>query len=134
MPAGVTLEQIRGEVLALASKVDAPALDYCCLDILYIRQKGKAWKDDENRNNGLRIDVPTIGSVYQHAEREVRYLKSLGKQLAPTLDGMQWTQLDHRHWVRHAWTLQELSPTFRLLLMASAILVPTLPLFPASSC
>ncbi|KAF8459993.1 hypothetical protein BDZ91DRAFT_740357, partial [Kalaharituber pfeilii] len=96
-PARVTIEQVRRELLSFDSNYN----DYVWLDVMCLRQdagarfamiKDKEWK----------IDVPTIGNIYQLATCVVRYLNGLGR----VLSNRGWD--DERHWLQRAWTLQEI--------------------------
>jgi hypothetical protein len=96
LPRGVTLEDVRTELLHLGA-------EYVWLDVLCLRQKC-----DDNHREGLRqkewaIDVPTIGNVYVNgALRVVRYMNGLGRVFSR--EG--WNH--PRHWLNRAWTLQEM--------------------------
>ena len=129
LPAGVTLEIIRDELLALHGKcIQQTArfiptqyrFDYCWLDILCLRQ---AWYDNAGNllgeSPGLtqqdyhilerrrlfewKTDVPTIGGIYRQADRVYVYLNGIGKPCSE--DENIWR--DSKHWTQRAWTLQE---------------------------
>ena len=125
LPAGVTLESIRDELLSLHGKnirrnpFTPPRyhFEYCWLDVLCLRQ---AWYDKAGRLlaeapgltqegylelEGQRLaewktDIPTIG---RQADQVYVYLNGIGKQLSEDED--VW--MDSTHWARRAWTLQE---------------------------
>jgi len=61
-----------------------------------------------------RIDVPTIGNVYLLAQKVIRYLNGLGRPPQP-IDDTPWEKLSDRHWMRRAWTLQEVSSSHTTL-------------------
>ena len=126
-PAGGSLEDLRKELLGLG-------LRYCWVDVLCLRQDYKA--DDyslvggetqtpqETNTTALphskeemeymgslqkaewRVDVPTIGNIYQRAEDLVLYMNGLGRTL--DLNYRQHLKEDKRHWFNRAWTLQEM--------------------------
>ncbi|KAF8446950.1 hypothetical protein BGX38DRAFT_615525 [Terfezia claveryi] len=129
LPAGVTLETIRDELLSLHGKRIQQTtrfiptqyrFDYCWLDILCLRQ---AWYDNAGRLltwvPGLtqqnykaqerkrlfewKTDVPTIGGIYRQANQVYVYLNGIGKPCSG--DEKVWR--DSNHWTRRAWTLQE---------------------------
>jgi len=128
LPAGVTLETIRDELLSLHGKCIQQTrfiptqyrFDYCWLDILCLRQ---AWYDNAGRLlaevSGLaeqdyhalerrrlfewKTDVPTIGGIYRQADQVYVYLNGIGK---PCMEEENvWR--DPKHWTQRAWTLQE---------------------------
>ncbi|PBK66004.1 hypothetical protein ARMSODRAFT_960448 [Armillaria solidipes] len=91
IPKGANLDLIRIEMLNLR-------VQYAWLDVLCLRQKGGP--RDDLRVEEWRLDVPTIGGVYQR-EKVVIYLSGLGRPLR-LKDG----DLDSdRNWFRRAWTL-----------------------------
>ncbi|KAK0430255.1 hypothetical protein EV421DRAFT_1859735, partial [Armillaria borealis] len=94
IPKDADLNLIRIEMLNLGA-------EYAWLDVLCLRQKGGPRED--LRVEEWRLDVPTIGGVYQR-EKVVIYLSGLGRPLR-LKDG----DLDSdRYWFRRAWTLQEI--------------------------
>ncbi|SJL08933.1 uncharacterized protein ARMOST_12308 [Armillaria ostoyae] len=95
IPKDVDLNLIRIEMLNLGA-------EYAWLDVLCLRQRGGLRED--LRMEEWRLDVPTIGRVYDHAYTTVViYLSGLGRPLR-LKDG----DLDsNRNWFRRAWTLQE---------------------------
>lgn len=115
LPKGVSLSMIRENILD-----QFPGLRYCWLDVLCLRQQGfskdacvprvplgdilglyQERGDSIRRINEWKIDVPTIGNIYQLATSKIRYFNGLGIPVstkgwdAPT------------HWLNRAWTLQE---------------------------
>ncbi|KAK0430298.1 hypothetical protein EV421DRAFT_2090951 [Armillaria borealis] len=97
IPKDADLNLIRIEMLNLG-------VEYTWLDVLCLRQKGGSRED--LRVEEWRLDVPTIGAVYQAADERdkvVIYLNGLGRPLR-LKDG----DLDSdRSWFRRAWTVQE---------------------------
>jgi len=129
LPAGVTLETIRDELLSLHGRcIQQTArfiptqyrFEYCWLDILCLRQ---TWYDNAGRllakASGLaeqdystlerrrlfewKTDVPTIGGIYRQADQVYVYLNGIGKPC--TEEETVWR--DPKHWTQRAWTLQE---------------------------
>lgn len=95
LPRGVTLENVRAELLNMGA-------EYVWLDVLCLRQMSTE-HGETLRAKEWAIDVPTIGNIYTDgAFRVVRYFNGLGR--AFRRDG--WN--DSRHWLNRAWTLQEI--------------------------
>ncbi len=94
MPKDVNLDLIRIEMLTLGA-------DYAWLDILCLRQEGG--KGEHLRAEEWKLDVPTIGWVYEWAWLVVCYFSGLGRPLHLTLRDLE----GDRSWFRRAWTLQE---------------------------
>ncbi|SJL17276.1 uncharacterized protein ARMOST_20823 [Armillaria ostoyae] len=93
IPKGASLKLIRIEMLNLG-------VEYTWLDVLCLRQKGGPWED--LRVEEWKLDVPTIGHVYQRGT-VVIYLSGLGQPLS-----LKDSDLDSdRSWFRRAWTVQE---------------------------
>ncbi|PBK72029.1 hypothetical protein ARMSODRAFT_932387 [Armillaria solidipes] len=93
IPKGASLKLIRIEMLNLG-------VEYTWLDVLCLRQKGGPWED--MRVEEWKLDVPTIGHVYQRGT-VVIYLSGLGRPLS-----LKDSDLDSdRSWFRRAWTVQE---------------------------
>lgn len=96
IPNDTTLKHVRIELLNYG-------FEYAWLDVLCLRQKGRA--DDETlRLHEWRIDVPTIGKVYNINTGfpfNFCYLNGLGR---PFEIGDLTSK---RHWLNRAWTLQE---------------------------
>ncbi|SJL08931.1 uncharacterized protein ARMOST_12306 [Armillaria ostoyae] len=97
MPKDADLNLIRIEMLNVGA-------EYAWLDVLCLRQKEEGGPREDLRMEEWRLDVPTIGRVYDHAYTTVViYLSGLGRPLR-LKDG----DLDsNRNWFRRAWTLQE---------------------------
>ncbi|KAK0479163.1 hypothetical protein IW261DRAFT_1399541 [Armillaria novae-zelandiae] len=93
MPKDANLDLIRIEMLNHGAQ-------YAWLDVLCLRQQGG--KGEHLRLEEWRLDVPTIGHVYEHA-RVVCYFNGLGRPLQLTRDYFE----SERCWFRRAWTLQE---------------------------
>ncbi|KAK0451289.1 uncharacterized protein EV420DRAFT_710101 [Desarmillaria tabescens] len=96
IPKDTSLEHIRIEMLNLGAK-------YVWLDVLCLRQKGG--RREDLRVEEWKADVPTIGSVYEQAEKVVCYLSGLGRPLSSDADNFE----SDRCWFKRAWTLQEIS-------------------------
>lgn len=97
LPSGVTLERLRDQLWEQGAR-------YCWLDVLCLRQTSNDAYKESLRAEEWKIDVPTIGNVYRHAEKLVRYFNGLGRPFQPS----GWES--DRHWLNRAWTLQEMIP------------------------
>jgi len=96
LPRGVTLDDIRNELLSLNTR-------YCWLDVLCLRQYNPESAEGEKcRLQEWQIDVPTIGLVYARAQKVVTYFNGLGRTFEPE----KWDD-STKHWSNRAWTLQE---------------------------
>ncbi|KZT20440.1 hypothetical protein NEOLEDRAFT_867546 [Neolentinus lepideus HHB14362 ss-1] len=93
LPTGVTLEAVRNELLNLRQ-------EYVWLDIVCLRQCGGP--GEALRAAEWAVDVPTIGSIYQRANRVIRYYNGLGV----AFECQGWT--GDRHWLHRVWTIQEI--------------------------
>ncbi len=93
IPKGANLDLIRIEMLNLG-------VEYTWLDVLCLRQRGGPRED--LRVEEWKLDVPTIGAIYQHAH-VVCYLSGLGLPLSLK----EGTLESDRCWFRRAWTVQE---------------------------
>lgn len=97
LPASVTLEAVRDELLAMGAV-------YCWLDVVCIRQSsGLKDAPDPVRDRELEADMPTMGNIYAMAAMVVRYYSGLGLPFSP--DGLD----DDHHWLNRGWTLQEMN-------------------------
>ncbi|KAF8417145.1 hypothetical protein EV426DRAFT_645995 [Tirmania nivea] len=98
IPAGVTLEMVRNELLNLGA-------EYVWLDILCLRQRSPDPEKEKIRLKEWEIDVPTIGNAYQfsHTANTVQYCNGLGRPF----ETFGWD--GPRHWLNRAWTLQEIN-------------------------
>ncbi|TFK50247.1 hypothetical protein OE88DRAFT_1661907 [Heliocybe sulcata] len=94
LPAGVTLEAVRNELLHLGA-------EYAWLDVVCLRQLGGPAAGEALRAKEWAVDIPTIGAIYQGAKRIVRYYNGLGL----AFDRGGWR--GERHWLRRVWTIQE---------------------------
>ncbi|KIP07597.1 hypothetical protein PHLGIDRAFT_413431 [Phlebiopsis gigantea 11061_1 CR5-6] len=121
IPRDTTLEHIRVELLNLGG-------DYIWLDVLCLRQqiprKQSKFSTVEllpltkHQRRGLdairleewKLDVPTIGHVYQHDRYQtvITYFNGLGR---PFVIGPSILR-SSLHWINRAWTLQETTPTW----------------------
>ncbi|KAK0499283.1 hypothetical protein EDD18DRAFT_848858, partial [Armillaria luteobubalina] len=102
MPKDANLGLIRIEMLNTRSNRGLQA-EYASLDVLCLRQEGG--KNEHLRLDEWKLDVPTIGAVYEGAERVVYYFNGLGRPLDLTPDYFE----SDRCWFRRAWTLQEMT-------------------------
>ncbi|KAK0461563.1 hypothetical protein IW261DRAFT_1408923 [Armillaria novae-zelandiae] len=93
IPKDADLNLIRIEMLNLGH-------EYVWLDVLCLRQEGGPRED--LRAEEWRLDVPTIGAVYQD-RWVVCYLSGLGRPLTLNEGDLE----SDRSWFRRAWTLQE---------------------------
>ncbi|PBK80135.1 hypothetical protein ARMGADRAFT_1040315 [Armillaria gallica] len=95
IPKDADLNLIRIEMLNLEA-------EYAWLDVLCLRQKEEGGPREDLRVEEWRLDVPTIGGVYEF-NKVVIYLSGLGRPLR-----LKDIDLDSdRNWFRRAWTLQE---------------------------
>ncbi|KAK0446532.1 uncharacterized protein EV420DRAFT_892714 [Desarmillaria tabescens] len=104
IPADTNLNFVRIEMLNLGA-------EYAWLDVLCLRQAEKDGSREDIREDEWKLDVPTIGRVYQIAKNTVVYnLSGLGRPLAFEEGDLE----SPRCWFRRAWTLQETveSPIF----------------------
>ncbi|KAK0457739.1 uncharacterized protein EV420DRAFT_1270972 [Desarmillaria tabescens] len=102
IPKDVNLNLVRIEMLNLG-------VEYTWLDVLCLRQEGGLKED--LRAEEWRLDVPTIGSVYESADQVVIYLSGLGKPLSLKAGDFD----SDRCWFRRAWTLQEIGMWNRII-------------------
>ncbi len=94
IPKDADLNLIRIEMLNLG-------IEYTWLDVLCLRQKDGPRED--LRVEEWKLDVPTIGRVYDNAFKVVIYLSGLGRPLSLKNGDLDSDQC----WFRRAWTLQE---------------------------
>ncbi|KAK0436390.1 hypothetical protein EV421DRAFT_1908007 [Armillaria borealis] len=94
LPKGIDLQWIRIELLRKGA-------EYVWQDVLCLRQAGGTRED--LRAEEWKLDVPTIGHVYERADKVLCYFNGLGRPLSGTVD----TTSD-RSWFRRAWTMQEI--------------------------
>ncbi|KAK0430970.1 hypothetical protein EV421DRAFT_204320 [Armillaria borealis] len=95
IPKDANLDLIRIEMLNLGA-------EYAWLDVLCLRQQGGKMEDLHTEE--WKIDVPSIGQVYDWSERVVCYFGGLGRPL--NLKACDFES--DRSWFRRAWTLQEI--------------------------
>ncbi|KAK0479126.1 hypothetical protein IW261DRAFT_1336769 [Armillaria novae-zelandiae] len=95
MPKDADLDLIRIEMLNLGA-------EFAWLDVLCLRQEGG--KGEDLRLEEWKLDVPTIGYLYQYAS-VVCYFNGLGRPLHVTAGYFE----SDRCWFRRAWTLQEIT-------------------------
>jgi len=92
LPRGLDLEHsVRRELLSKGA-------EYVWLDVLCLRQHSTA----NDTKHEWKLDVPTIGSIYRAAAGIARYFNGHGQAFSKN----GWD--DPRHWLRRAWTLQEI--------------------------
>ena len=119
IPGMVSLNDVRIELLNLGA-------EYVFLDVLCLRQKvdmrlsqhpyllpyspprrrgEQLDPNDFRRRREWRLDVPTIGRVYQHYPRQttITYFNGLGLPFSTSPDAMR----SETHWFKRVWTLQE---------------------------
>ncbi|KAK0218828.1 hypothetical protein IW262DRAFT_1297962 [Armillaria fumosa] len=80
------------------------------IDLQWIRiellRKGAEYaggKREDLRLEEWKLDVPTIGHVYERADKVLCYFSGLGRPLSGTVD-----LVSDRSWFRRAWTMQEI--------------------------
>lgn len=101
LPEGVELGDVRIELLNMGA-------EYVFLDVLCLRQVGNSKEKSRQELRRLRewrLDVPTIGYVYQNARTTVVYFNGLGLPLKTDKDVFE----SKYHWFNRVWTLQETS-------------------------
>ncbi|SJL17921.1 uncharacterized protein ARMOST_21491 [Armillaria ostoyae] len=96
IPKDTDLDLIRIEMLNLGA-------EYVWLDVLCLRQTGG--EEEGARETEWKVDVPTIGRVYEMAERVIWYFCGLGRPFTVDEHDLE----SERSWFRRAWTLQEIS-------------------------
>ena len=114
MPIGITLESIAMEVKTLIASRPCRGQSwgfYCWLDLLCIRQESQGGPSEleKLRESEWLFDIPTIGSIYRASVGTIRYFNGLGKPFSAS----GWD--DERHWLKRAWTLQEIKPELKTL-------------------
>ena len=121
VPRDTSLEHVRVELLNLGA-------EYVWLDILCLRQqiprkqnkgstvelrpltKKQRGEFEDLRLEEWKLDVPTIGHIYQHDRYQtvITYFNGLGR---PFVIGPSIVR-SSLHWINRAWTLQETTPTW----------------------
>ncbi|KAK0230037.1 hypothetical protein IW262DRAFT_1425113 [Armillaria fumosa] len=107
IPKDANLDLIRIEMLNTWSEwIRSHNAEYAWLDVLCLWQEGG--KNEHLRFEEWKLDVPTIGRVYEKAaSRLLCYFSGLGRPLHMPPGYFQ----DDRCWFRCAWTLQEITST-----------------------
>ena len=124
-PEGVVLEDIRGEMIRLGVR-------YAWLDVLCLRQKVQSTlainlaipvtevveRREQRRLEEWGVDVPTIGGVYTNS---LLYCTLKDRTVVVFMNGLGRPFRDEgwaseRHWLRRAWTLQEVPPISQCLI------------------
>ncbi|EKM48790.1 uncharacterized protein PHACADRAFT_266097 [Phanerochaete carnosa HHB-10118-sp] len=103
IPRGTSLDHIRIELLNMGAR-------YVWLDVLCLWQEGNV-DDDEARLEEWKLDVPTIGYIYQDGPRErpcITYFNGLGLPFDPSPAVVE----SDRHWFNRVWTVQETRNTW----------------------
>ncbi|KZV69900.1 hypothetical protein PENSPDRAFT_580051, partial [Peniophora sp. CONT] len=103
IPQDIELDDLRIELLNLVSQplgFSGKCTEYVWLDVLCLRQKGGPL-EEQLLAKEWEIDVPTIGTIYQHCSYTVLYLNGLGRPFEEN------DLNDARHWCNRAWTVQE---------------------------
>ncbi|EKM60326.1 uncharacterized protein PHACADRAFT_246188 [Phanerochaete carnosa HHB-10118-sp] len=100
LPRATSLGHVRVELLNMGA-------EYVWLDVLCLRQQGRK-EDEAQRIEEWKIDVPTIGYIYQGDPDDKRrpcitYFNGLGLPL----DTSPNTLASGRHWFNRVWTRQE---------------------------
>ncbi|KAK0483099.1 hypothetical protein EDD18DRAFT_1362072 [Armillaria luteobubalina] len=96
IPKDTDLDRIHIEMLNLG-------VEYVWLNVLCLRQKDG--RREDLREEEWKLDVPTIGVVYERAEKVVCYMSGWGRPLCLKPGDFE----SDRCWFRRAWTLQEIS-------------------------
>ncbi|PBK58789.1 hypothetical protein ARMSODRAFT_946132 [Armillaria solidipes] len=122
MPKDANLDLICIKMLNLGT-------EYVWLDVLCLRQMYAVREDhheedlrkDDLRKEEWKLDVPTIGFVYDNAKsrkncRIVGYFSGLGRPLNFKLGDFE----SHRCWFNRAWTLQEIPSHESVFIIAGA--------------
>ncbi|GJF00583.1 hypothetical protein PsYK624_168760 [Phanerochaete sordida] len=98
LPSATTLAHVRIELLNMGAQ-------YVWLDILCLRQQGgNAPEAEASRTEEWRLDVPTIGNIFQRQNAPcITYFNGLGlpAEFSPAILGSP------RHWCNRVWTVQE---------------------------
>ncbi|EKM57408.1 uncharacterized protein PHACADRAFT_91720, partial [Phanerochaete carnosa HHB-10118-sp] len=98
LPRGTSLDHIRIELLNMGAV-------YVWVDVLCLWQEGIK-DDDEARLEEWKLDIPTIGHIYQAEPRHrpcITYFNGLGLPFDPSPAVLR----SDRHWMNRVWTMQE---------------------------
>ncbi|KAK0199535.1 hypothetical protein DFS33DRAFT_226457 [Desarmillaria ectypa] len=98
IPKDANLDLIRIEMLNLGAK-------YAWLDVLCLRMYSQR---DYLRVEEWKLDIPTIGYVFQEAKKMVCYFSGLGRPLRFKMGDFE----SDLSWFRRAWTLQEINGSY----------------------
>ncbi|KAK0184113.1 hypothetical protein F5146DRAFT_1076046 [Armillaria mellea] len=96
IPKDTDMDHIRNEMLNFGA-------EYVWLDVLCLRQTGG--DEEDKRSAEWAVDVPSIGRVYEMAEKVVYYFCGLGRPFTAEQCDLE----SDRSWFRRAWTLQEIN-------------------------
>jgi hypothetical protein len=104
-PTGITIEDVREELIRLIPSDGRRLREYVWLDVLCLRQQSNDASKEVIREKEWAIDVPTIATAYKDVKYGafgiIRYFNGLGKPF-------KWKEWDSdRHWINRTWTLQE---------------------------
>ncbi|KAK0449018.1 uncharacterized protein EV420DRAFT_1565499 [Desarmillaria tabescens] len=99
VPKGADLRLIRIELLNLGA-------EYVWLDVLCLRRRGGP--RDDLCEDEWKLDVRTVGNVYEKAERVVCYFSGLGLPLRFKMNDFT----SDRSWFKRAWILQQLTGNY----------------------
>ena len=117
VPKGVDLGDVRIELLNMGA-------EYVFLDILCLRQMSgteEKSRQELRRIREWRLDVPTIGYVYQKRRTTIVYFNGLGLPLKTSQEIFK----SDFHWFNRVWTLQEISPQWLPGGLAGALFAPS---------
>lgn len=151
LPRGISLEQVRQQLLQRGGR-------YCWLDVVCLRQplsglpertslenvksleiqgackrvagaECPPLEDVEHRRlEEWKVDVPTIGNIYQHCEKIPIYFNGLGLPFKPEFIekgdprdplAMPYKIDSVRHWLNRAWTFQEVPISLERMIIGS---------------
>ncbi|KZV75862.1 hypothetical protein PENSPDRAFT_599173, partial [Peniophora sp. CONT] len=98
LPRDINLDDLRIELLNLRNMAQ-----YAWLDVLCLRQgyDAESVLEKDLREKEWKIDVPTIGTIYEHCGPAVVYLNGLARPFEEN------DISSDRHWCNRAWTMQE---------------------------
>ncbi|SJL08876.1 uncharacterized protein ARMOST_12248 [Armillaria ostoyae] len=99
IPKDANLDLIRIEMLNLGA-------EYVWLDVLCLRRRGGL--GDDLCEDEWKLDVRTVGNVYETAKRVVCYFSGLGLPFRFSMEDFAST----RSWFRRAWLLQQINGSY----------------------